>query len=581
MGSLRHRMKAKLGALFRVVMGLIAALLGSYYSAKYALLAKRLGLPHVTSDGKRGFIAIQIDGLSYDHLRAALERGYAPTLQRLLAQGELRLHPWKPGIPSTTPAVQAGILFGRNDELPAYRWYDKSTGTALVSSTPSVAQALQERYAQQASGILQGGSSYMNMFDGDASLSMFTIGSIGRHRFFESIRGLGFLLLFLLNPLRSLRVIVLALWEYLVDLAQRTHARIRHQTPRPLGRMFPFLRVMSNVVLREIQTFSALLDIYRGVPALYTTYLGYDELAHHYGPLSKPALRALRAIDRRIQQIDNFRRLGLSRPYDLYVLSDHGMTDCTPFAHSFGQTIGELVQELVGRSVALHETYGINQDLMRALYLQEELQAIEANVAAPLSRIPHWLQSFVARRLPYDPESWSESVVDTDLVVRSSGSLCHVYLNARPEQLDLREIISLYPSLISSLLAHPGIWLVVGRDAGSVILFGRDGVLLLDSTWHVEGRNPLADVPYARWAAQQIARMARFDASGDLILFGAYKADTQEVACFEDQWACHGGLGGPQDMALLMVPPDVPWEATAAQHSTDIYRLFTQRYHLN
>jgi hypothetical protein len=574
-------MKAKLSALFRAVMGLIAALLGSYYSAKYALLAKRLGLPHVISDGKRGFIIIQLDGLAYDYLLAAMERGYAPTLQRLLQRGELRLHPWKPGIPGTTPAVQAGILFGNNDELPAYRWYDKATGEAVVSSTPSVAQALQQRYARQGPGILRGGSSYMNMFDGDASLSVFTVGSIGRHRFFESIRGLGFFLLFLLNPLRSLKVLALALWEYLVDLAQRAHAAIRRETPRPLGRMFPFLRVMSNVVLREIQTFSVLLDIFRGVPSLYTTYLGYDELAHHYGPLSKPALRALRAIDARIQRIDRFRRLELGRPYDLYVLSDHGMTNCTPFARAHGQTVGELLQELVGRSVALHETYGVSrQDLMRTLYVQEELKAIEANVAAPLSRIPQWLRSFVARRLPYDAQAWDESIADTDLVVRSSGSLCHVYLNARPHQLELREVVSLYPSLISSLLEHPGIWLVIGRDQGSVVIFGREGLLAVNGAIQREGRDPLLEIPYARWAAQQIARVARFRSSGDLILMGAYDADTQQVSCFEEQWACHGGLGGPQDMALLMVGPEVPWEAAAAQHSTDIYRLFTQRYGL-
>lgn len=574
-------MKAKLSALFRAVMGLIAALLGSYYSAKYALLAKRLGLPHVTSDGKRGFIIIQVDGLAYDFLLAAMERGYAPTLQRLLQRGELRLHPWKPGIPGTTPAVQAGILFGDNDELPAYRWYDKATGEAVVSSTPSVAQALQQRYARQRPGILRGGSSYMNMFDGDASLAMFTVGSIGRHRFFESIRGLGFFLLFLLNPLRSLHVLVLALWEYLVDLAQRAHAAIRRQTPRPLGRMFPFLRVMSNVVLREIQTFSALLDIYRGVPSLYTTYLGYDELAHHYGPLSKPALRALRAIDLRIQRIDNFRRLGLSRPYDLYVLSDHGMTDCTPFARVYGQTVGQLLQELVGRSAALHETYGVSrQDLMRALYVQEELEAIEANVAAPLSRIPQWLRNYVARRLPYDAQAWDEGTTDTDLVVRSSGSLCHVYLNARPHQLELREVVALYPSLISSLLAHPGIWLVIGRDKESAVIFGREGLLSVNGEIHIEGRDPLREVPYARWAARQLARVARFRSSGDLILMGAYDADAQRVSCFEEQWACHGGLGGPQDMAFLMVGPEVPWEAAAPQQATDIYRLFTQRYKL-
>ena len=572
--------KARLTTLFRAVMGLVAALLGSYYSAKYALLARRLGLPHVSSDGRPGFIVIQIDGLAYDHLLQALELGYAPTLQRMLEQGEMRLHPWKPGIPSTTPAVQAGILFGNNDEIPSYRWYDKEAGESRVAVSPGTAQAIQQRLTEQGQGILQGGSSYMNMFDGDASLAMFTVGSIGRHRFFEGIRGVGFLVLFVLNPLRSLLVIVLSIWEYLVDLVQRGLAFVRQETPRPLGRMFPFLRVISNVVLREIQTFSALLDIYRGVPGLYTTYLGYDELAHHYGPLSKPALRALRAIDKRIQRIDRFRRLVPTRPYHLYILSDHGMTEGTPFAAEFGQTIGEVVQELVGRSVRLNETYGARrQDLIRTLYLQDELQAIEEGIGAPLSRIPFWLRRYMARRLPYEIGDWDESAEHTDLVVRNSGSLSHVYFNVRKEQLEIREILSIYPSLVSSLLAHPGIWLVVGRDEDNVVIFGRDGLVSLNGGYHVEGEDPLSQIPYAHWAARQLARLARFRSSGDLILIGGYHPETGRISVFEDQWAAHGALGGPQDMAVLMVEPNVPWCLTAPQQSTDIHFMFTQLYH--
>jgi hypothetical protein len=32
--------------------------------------------------------------------------------------------------------------------------------------------------------------------------------------------------------------------------------------------IFPLVRVASNVIFREVQTFALLLDIYRGVPAI-------------------------------------------------------------------------------------------------------------------------------------------------------------------------------------------------------------------------------------------------------------------------------------------------------------------------
>ncbi|MHB1317001.1 MAG: alkaline phosphatase family protein, partial [Anaerolineae bacterium] len=370
------KITASLTKLLYTALELLAALLGTYYSARYALLSRRLARPDVARDRKRGFVVIQIDGLSYDHIRAAVDMGYAPHLRRLLEHEEMHLYPWKPGIPGTTPATQAGIMYGHSDPVPAFRWYDKRSGQAKVSSQPGVAQAIQAELEERAPGILRGGSSYMNMFDGGASLALFTLGTFGRSRFFEGLRGLGFLTLFALNPFRSGAVLALAIWEYLTDLAQRAEATLRRTSPRPLSRAFPFLRVMSSVVLRDIQTFSVTLDLFRGVPAVYTTYFGYDELAHHYGPLSKPALRALRAIDSRVRRLDRFRRMSPSRQYDLYLLSDHGMTEDVPFSSEYGQTLGDLVQGLVGRSAAIRELYSSQQpELSSTLFVQQELEA--------------------------------------------------------------------------------------------------------------------------------------------------------------------------------------------------------------
>ena len=40
-----------------------------------------------------------------------------------------------------------------------------------------------------------------------------------------------------------------------------------------------------------------LLDVYLGVPVIYSTFMQYDELAHHFGPSSKQALSDLRRTD--------------------------------------------------------------------------------------------------------------------------------------------------------------------------------------------------------------------------------------------------------------------------------------------
>jgi hypothetical protein len=562
------------------LLDIIAALLGTYYSKKYAAIVRRLGLPRVTTSKRRGFIIIQVDGLAYTHLKAGMDLGYAPYMQRLLRHDEFVLRPWRTGLPCTTPAAQAGIMFGNNEDIPAFRWYDKPSGESIVCKVPGTIKAIQDRISVGRRGILTGGSSYMNMFDGDASLSMFTLGAMNRKRLFESVRGLGFVLLFILNPFRTLKTFALALWEYLTDLAQHTSAVLRKQQPRPLDRGFPFLRVMSNVVFREIQTFAVMVDIYRGVPAIYTTYYGYDELSHNYGPLSKVPLRALHAIDTRIRQIDGLRRLALTREYDLYVLSDHGQTAAVPFQRAYGKTLGEVIRDLTGGRARFHESSGSEQQgALQAIYLVEELAAIETNVGPRLAHIPRKIRKLVEERVTLNGEEdgW-DPLRRTDVVVRNSGSLSHVYFNVRSKQMNISDIAAFFPNLMSDLASHPGIWLVIGREGDQVVIMSQDGLITLDHAWHVEGRNPLAALSAPRLVAAQLRRMTLFPHAGDLVLIGSYDSAHEVVACFEPLWGCHGGLGGPQEMAFMVMSSSINWDLDRVTQATHLYPLFARRY---
>ncbi|OGO06615.1 MAG: hypothetical protein A2Y73_07560 [Chloroflexi bacterium RBG_13_56_8] len=562
------------------VLDIVAAISGAYYSRKYAAIVKRLGLPRAEASKRRGFVVIQIDGLSHLHLLSAMRLGYAPYMQRLVQRGEFALQPWCSGLPCTTPAAQAGILYGNNEDIPAFRWYEKEKGASVVCKGPRVVKAIQDRVSRGRRGILAGGSSFVNMFDGDASLSMFTLGALNHKRFFESVRGLGFVLLFVLNPFRSLKMILLAIWEYLTDITQQASALLRRKGPRPLEHGFTLLRVITNVISREIQTFAVMVDIYRGVPAIYTTYYGYDELAHNYGPLSTIALRALRAIDVRIRQIDALRRRALTREYDLFVLSDHGMTEAIPFREAYEQSLGDLIHHLVGDEVRVDEAFGSEQqEALRAIYLANELAAIEDNVRKPLGYIPRKIRRLVLERIALDEEAppW-DFLRRTEVVVRNSGSMSHVYFNVSGEKMNISEIAALFPTLMSDLASHPGIWLVIGREDQQVVVMSQGGVLSLDGGYDIEGSDPLAILPNPRLAAAQLQRLTHFPHSGDLILMGSYDPDGQVVSCFEQQWACHGGLGGPQETAFMMTEKDLAWDLDQVEQATDLYPLFAACY---
>jgi predicted AlkP superfamily pyrophosphatase or phosphodiesterase len=93
----------------------------------------------------RGLVMVEIDGLSYHHLKHALETGQMPFLKWLVDQRGYALSKVDCGIPSQTSACQAGIMFGDNHDIPAYRWYDKEPQKLYVSA--SAAAEINARYA--------------------------------------------------------------------------------------------------------------------------------------------------------------------------------------------------------------------------------------------------------------------------------------------------------------------------------------------------------------------------------------------------------------------------------------------------
>jgi hypothetical protein len=561
---------------------------------KYELLARRVGrerstaLPPGSPNGpleaaspspegrEPRFIAIQVDGLAYDYLLQAMARGHLPSLQKLLAQG-YRLQRWRCGLPSSTPSVQAGIMYGNNWDIPAFRWYEKADGFAPMCRVPAHVSRVKPRIAEGRRGILAGGCSYMNLWDGDARLALFTLSAMGQQRFFEHLRGLGWMLLFVLIPWRLLRIIALTAWELARDWGSMLARWIRSGFRSRLEFGKPFLQTLSNVVLGEIQTFGVLLDIYRGMPAIYTNFYGYDEVAHNDGALGRDAVRALRRIDRRIREIDRIRRM-YQPDMDLYVLSDHGMTPAVPFRTATGQSLGQLVANCVRASVISDEPQPGDARRDRAdlnpdgrLWLLDELDGIEPHLSPRGKKLVQALRRRIRERTPPSPDLGWDLARGSDVVVRSSGSLAHIYFNVTPERMDVSEVAILYPDLVDTLNDHPAIGLVLGREDGRPVAITPRGTALLGVQQLPPG------LPDPDQAVADLARLVSFPHSGDLVLLGAWNSQGK-VITFEDQAATHGGMGGPQDYPFFITPPGAPLDLTKVRNAEEVYPFFAGRY---
>ncbi len=128
---------------------------------------------------KPGLLLIQIDGLSRRQMEVAMEAGRMPFLAK--AKGTRALpssHTFYSGAPSTTPAVQAELYYGVRAGVPAFVSLIASAGRSGTLFNSDWARRLEEKFAAESEGLLAGGSSWSNIYQGGAEESRFCIASL-------------------------------------------------------------------------------------------------------------------------------------------------------------------------------------------------------------------------------------------------------------------------------------------------------------------------------------------------------------------------------------------------------------------
>jgi uncharacterized membrane protein YvlD (DUF360 family) len=552
----------------------------------YGAVLRRLGRSR-PADGpplaRRGVIFVQIDGLSYVALRNALRAGVVPVIEELLEGEAHRMLAWDCGIPSQTSSVQAGIMYGDNFDIPAFRWYDRELGRIIVSNHPDGARTIDRRAGAGRRGLLENGSSVSNLLQGQAHTSILTVSEIGDGQ--PSARWED-LLLFLLNPYCMLRVVGQSLWDMLAEQAGAWRQRLRKEGTQVSRRgLYPFFRVMSNIVMREISTYMVLLDIMRGAPAIYVTYLGYDEVAHFAGPHSSDTHGPLAGIDSQIRHIQKIMRRDAPIPYDLIVLSDHGHTLSIPFTQVSESSLQGLVSDLVSGDLAVAGDLDEPDIPGPLLALLAELREVEQLTAGRLasrsiSRGRRALERYgdMDRGAAHDPAQESaapaadEADVRPEALVLCSGSVAHLYFGRRATPRTLEQVEQAHPLLVAQLVGHAGIGFVAGRsELRGPLVIGSEGFRQLESGV-VVGVDPLEFFGDPRQVAAQVLRLITFPNTGDLVVHGRYRDG--RVITFEEHVGSHGGVGGAQTQPFLIYPAKMSIDATTISNATDLYPLF-------
>jgi uncharacterized membrane protein YvlD (DUF360 family) len=516
---------------------------------KRAKLAERTGVP--------GLVCLEIDGLAYGVLRRAIRDGNAPALARWIHDDGHHLHGWETNWSSQTGACQAGLLHGDDHDMPAFRWWEKELGRAIVTNHPKDAAEIERRHSD-GHGLLYGdGASRANILSGDAPHSMLTMstvldrkrpGRLGQDYFayFASPYGVARTLL------RVIGEVVIERWAAVQQVQRDVRPRIKR------GWEYALVRGYATVIQLDLQVAAVTADILAGRPVVYTTFLAYDEVAHHSGVERPDTLAVLRRVDRAIATIASAVPHA-PRPYRLVVLSDHGQSQGATFLQRYGETLEDVVRRHGGGQVRAEDAGS-----------DEGGASFKASVTELASRdtaTGHAVRTAAGHRLD-EPSDDGET---PDVSVMASGNLGLITFPRLPGRATLEQIEHERPGLVDELRAHPGIGFVLVRsEADGAVVLGPAGRRVL-ATGAVEGEDPLA--PFGPNAAHHVARTDAFPHCPDLMVNSRYWPELDEVAAFEELVGSHGGLGGGQAHPFVLAPPELAWPDEPVVGATAVHRI--------
>ena len=104
--------------------------------------------------------------------------GTFPTIASWIRDGGHTLLRWETDWSSQTGACQAGLLHGSNEDMPAFRWWEKDLGKPIVTNHPKDAAEIERRHSDGKGLLHEDGASRANILSGDAPHTLLTMSTV-------------------------------------------------------------------------------------------------------------------------------------------------------------------------------------------------------------------------------------------------------------------------------------------------------------------------------------------------------------------------------------------------------------------
>jgi uncharacterized membrane protein YvlD (DUF360 family) len=515
-----------------------------------------------------GVLFLEIDGLAEPILRQAIDQGDMPTLRRWLTDGTHRLLGWEPDLSAQTSASQAGILLGDNTDIPAFRWYDKPAGKLMVTSKLATTSEVEHRLSTGQGLLAEGGASRWNIFSGDAPDCLCTYSAVGDKK---RITSRGYVAYFT-NPYTFARTLALFVGDVIRERRQ-ARAQVRRDDRPRIDRHFKYalIRASTTTVMQEASLFMLISDMFRGVPAVYTTLFAYDEVAHHSGIDRPDVFAILRTVDAVFARLERAAAQA-PRPYHFVVLSDHGQSMGATFKQRYGHALSDLVADLISPDLQVKGIESADEDSGYVNLALTEAARQDGRTARLLQRAlrGHTRGGQVDISVDTAEPQHPGAAADANVVVLASGNLGLISFPQWQERMTYEQIVDTYPDLLRGLVRHEGIgFVMVHSESDGGLVIGSKGLFYLEHDYAV-GTDPLT--PFGENAKVHLKRTDAFGNAPDFLVNSLFDPSTGEVAAFEELVGCHGGLGGPQTRPFVLYPatfadPETPIVGAAALHA--------------
>lgn len=480
---------------------------------------------------------VQIDGLGHDVLKEAIRRGDAPFFASLIQKHTYYLGKYFCGISSITTAVEAQLFYGKSDGVVGFSWFDRTLGRFVRGDQGAQMRAFEAHAFSRASGpLLKDGSCINSAWSGGATMANFSAEALAEKSPLQRLVKFRAMLIPLLNPIRFWAIVGIILGTLVMASARSIRDRsIRHLTDA-------LTEALMRLFLCDVATSVAQVELLRQTPALFINFPMVDLASHKYGIRHPLVFSAIRLMDIYCKKIYESAKLS-ARDYHIVFLSDHGQSEAIPFEEVNGDTVAGLVKRGLGNAArTVCFTYGNDTPL-------------------------------------------KENMASNTLFIVPSSSIAHLYFSERLTRPATREDIEKSdPTLIATMLSHPGIgWILLRDGSDRQTMLGKKGEATFRGGNLQSQSGTLIREENRKHIMDSLAQLAHQQNNGDIVIFGAVTAEGKSVT-FEPYLGTHGGFTGEMSEPFMLTNhPELIQDLTSHADAQTLFariRLLRGEQHL-